>query len=231
MNASQRNHRGFTLFEALLIVAILAIGFALLLPQLARTRPDPSHHQRINCVNNLKYVGMAFRQWALDNDDKYPMQVSDTNGGAMEWAEAGNVFPIFMVMSNELVTPKLLSCAADNRTQATTFDPAVPPGLGQIGFTNDAYVSYFVGLDAEETQPNMLLTGDSNLELYGAAIPHGIVNLWTNAPVAWSARRHKHHGNVGLADGSVLSLSDSRFRETMFYTGHATNRLVFPPPK
>ena len=32
--------------------------------------------QRINCVNNLKQVGLAFRIWEGDNNDKYPMAVS-----------------------------------------------------------------------------------------------------------------------------------------------------------
>lgn len=32
--------------------------------------------QRINCVNNLKQIGLAFRIWSGDNDDKYPFDVS-----------------------------------------------------------------------------------------------------------------------------------------------------------
>jgi hypothetical protein len=40
--------------------------------------------QKIRCVNDLKQVGIAFRLWEGDNNDKYPMAVSVTNGGAME---------------------------------------------------------------------------------------------------------------------------------------------------
>jgi len=218
-------YQAFTLVETLIVAAAVAVLLAVLW---ASTRKRPARSPRIDCVNNLKQVGLSFRQWAIDNSDLYPAKVSITNGGAMEWAEAGSVFPNFMVMSNELNTPKILTCPADSRTRATTFAPAVPPGLGQIGFTNDAYVSYFVGLDADETNPQMFLTGDSNLELNRKAIPHGIVNLRTIAPITWSARRHKHQGNVGLADGSVQGYSTARLQEALAKTGDLTNRLVFP---
>ena len=46
----------------------------LLLPALARAKKKA---QRINCVNNLKQVGLAFRLWGGDNDDKYPPRVPE----------------------------------------------------------------------------------------------------------------------------------------------------------
>jgi hypothetical protein len=56
----------------------------------------------INCVNNLKQVGLAARLWAMDNKDTYPSS--------------------FLSMSNELNTPKILVCPADtNRVVARTF--------------------------------------------------------------------------------------------------------------
>ena len=70
----------FTLIELLVVIAIIAILAAMLLPALAAAKRKA---QRINCVNNLKEVGLAFRVWEGDNGDQYPMAVS-TNGGAME---------------------------------------------------------------------------------------------------------------------------------------------------
>jgi len=224
-----RERRAFTLLESLVVTLVITILALMYLPYMLRPRHTGC---RINCVNNLKQVGLGFRQWALDNNDKNPPQVSITGGGAMEWAELGSVYPIFSVMSNELNTPKVLICPEDkDRVSATIFGTSVPPGSNQVGFTNDAYVSYFVGLDAEETQPQMWLAGDSNLESYGKAIPHGLIYLRTNAPIRWGAGRHKHQGNVGLADGSVQGYSDTRMRASLVATAHATNRLVFPPPK
>ena len=41
----------------------------MLLPALAAAKKKA---QKINCINNLKQVGLAFRIWEGDNGDKYP---------------------------------------------------------------------------------------------------------------------------------------------------------------
>ena len=83
---NQRNH-GITLMETVIVVFVLvglAIVFLPALAQLHRTQ----HYS--NCCNNLKQIGLAFRIWAGDNNDKYPMSVFLTNGGAMEAVLNGN---------------------------------------------------------------------------------------------------------------------------------------------
>jgi hypothetical protein len=90
-------------------------------------------------------VGLAFKTWALHNNDHFPMQVCVTNGGTMElvsassvWplggtarlVNAGNVWPHFLVMSNELSTSSILFCPQESekkRTKANTFLPYAPP--------------------------------------------------------------------------------------------------------
>ena len=69
----------FTLIELLVVIAIIAILAAMLLPALAAAKRKA---QRINCVNNLKEVGIAFRVWEGDNSDKYPMNVSTARAAA-----------------------------------------------------------------------------------------------------------------------------------------------------
>ena len=121
MRLNQENGcNGLTLIECMVIIGVLAFLGLLLLP--AHTGNKASW-KTINCINNLKQVDLAFRQWANDHNGKLPTEVSVTTGGAMEAMAAGDVAAVFQVMSNELSTPKILFCPADKRKiQAVTFD-------------------------------------------------------------------------------------------------------------
>src|SRR5580692_10687731 len=92
-------HKGFTLVALLVIIAVLALLAAMLLPALAAAKKKA---QRINCVNNLKQCGLAFRIWESDNGDQYPMSVSTSKGGTLEFDTGADTSRHFQVMSNEL---------------------------------------------------------------------------------------------------------------------------------
>jgi type II secretory pathway pseudopilin PulG len=102
------------------LVVPVAILSAMLLPALASAKHKA---QTINSVNNLKQIGLAFKMWEGDNNDKYPWNVSQTNGGVQEVCGTDasgferNPVAIFMVMSNELSTPRILVCADDPNKQ------------------------------------------------------------------------------------------------------------------
>ena len=221
--SNQRN-RALTLAEVLVSVAVVCVltGVA----YLAFYRPKPVHrivHQNqsseIQCVNNLKQIGLAFRIWEGDNGDKLPMQVPERKGGAMEPAARGNAAPIFQVMANELSTPRILVCPADaDRSAAKNF---------KAGFDNST-VSYFAGVDARDDKPAMFLAGDDNFAIGGRPVKPGLLLLATNAPVSWTDARHVNQGNIGLADGSVQTTGSASLRQLLVQTGIATNRLAIP---
>jgi type II secretory pathway pseudopilin PulG len=216
---SQNHLAAMTLFEIGVVVAIVMILAVLLLPTLANSRRKSS---RINCTNNLKQLGLAYRIWEGDNGDKYPMQVSVSLGGAQEMVTTGNVTQVFQVMSNELSTPKILLCPNDlTRSWATNFDRLV-----------NSNISYFVGVDVtNEVNPNLILSGDSHFVLKGVPVKPGLRCFWTNDPPAWAANRHGDTGpcgNIGLADSSVQSVTASGLRHYLEQTGLATNRLALP---
>ncbi|MGA2801610.1 MAG: type II secretion system protein [Verrucomicrobiota bacterium] len=215
--SNKQNTAAWTLVEVVTVIVVLLFVITIFLTLL--TPAHDSRKWRIDCVGNLKQIGLAYRLWANDNNDKFPMQVSITNGGTMELANGRNAWINFPVMSNILSNLKFLICPQDTKqTPATSFSR---------GFNNNN-VSYFVGLDANLDHPQMFLSGDDNFEIGGVPVKSGLLLLATNASANWTAARHVNQGNIGLADGSVQQLTANELQQAFQQTGVATNRLAIP---
>ena len=110
----------FTRRELLAVIGMLC----LLLVVLNAIVNSRARAQRINCTKNLQQLGLAFKTWALDRQDIFPMSLSTNQGGTKEYLEQGEVFRHFQVLSNELANPKCLFAppTSGSRSRISTAD-------------------------------------------------------------------------------------------------------------
>jgi hypothetical protein len=204
----------------------------MLLP--ARIRVHGSAN-RISCVNNLKELETAYRIWANDHHDRFPASESVTDGGWREFFTNPNqgflCWTNYVIMEKEMgQSTKVILCPSDQRKPADTFS----------NLFSNSNISYFVGVSADQSQPQTLLAGDRHLgrgikpgDDYGFSPENGLGNdvaIQTNSkadPVGWSLKMHSASntagagnillsgGNVdigGVFHGSVIQVTSGSFR-------------------
>jgi hypothetical protein len=69
----KRTVAAFTRPDLMVGVFLVVIMAMLFLPTLANRNSHRPHYV-INCAYNLMNLGLAFKLWAGDNNDKYPQQ-------------------------------------------------------------------------------------------------------------------------------------------------------------
>src|ERR1041385_1669689 len=220
-----REKAGFTLIELLVVIAIIAILAALLLPALAGAKKKGKGAE---CINNQKQIGIGLRLWANDNEQqKFPWSVDVAKGGSMgsiDWTDH------FRTASNELNTPKILYCPTDK--QKAPFDPA-GNGDAWSRLDGDRHISFFVGLDADESKPQTILAGDRNVfRAPGSAAPNWTAAVGSSVDATWDDTMHVAKGYIALSDGSVHLTTSAQLREhiTSSLSSGSTN-VIFSLPR
>ena len=218
MNLKCSHRQGLSLVEVVAILATLFIMAVLVLPALISPRTPA---RRVQCVNNLKQVGLAARIYSSDQDERFPWMDSTnfnptTRSGSREFTNSPQIFRHFLAMSNELNTPKILQCPSDKkRTRANNF-----------ATLSNSNLSYFISFEADVSDPNRLLSGDRNIT--GGSPNNGFLRVFTPKSVAgWTAELHNRAGNIGLSDGSAQQVNVQRLQN---HVAAQTNnfRLAIP---
>ena len=221
LSSPQRGESGLLdLFVMLIAVALVALLF---LPVIAKRRARSSG---IGCANNLKQIAVSVWMWSDDNGGRPPSHVPTKEGGAQELIEAGSVAGYFMVMSNELGTPKIVACPDD---------PAHMPAA-DFGTLRETNIGYFVVPEAGRAITNLWLSGDRHLATNRVPLKPGLFNMPTKGLVNWSDKLDINHRYLCYADGHVdnpssTKLESSAINAVKAYREATTNtsfRLVIP---
>jgi hypothetical protein len=186
--------------------------------------------QRIKCVNNLKQIGLGFRIFSTDNGGSFPWSIDTNNGGTSDaaWLNNNHTYRHYLAISNELSTPKILFCPSDSggspaKVEASSFSQV----LSNAGnFNYNKAMSYFIGTDAQEEQPQTMLSGDRNISP-DITIANPVLYTETTTPtkitqalagiaatkIGWTKVTHVEAGDILFGDGHVDQDSTGRLRE------------------
>lgn len=212
----------FTLIELLCVIAIIGILAALILPAVSKARAPA---KRIQCVSQLRQVGVAFQTFGHDHNGSFPMAVPRAAGGSLEFVQ--NAYRVngdfyfgfrhFQSLSNELSTPKPLICPMDTRLPTQSFSDL-----------KNENVSYFVGVDSTPEQPMSVLSGDRNITSVRASAGTTLLRVTAGEYLRWTEELHQNRGNLLFADAHVEQRHNVTFSLAQGTALGNTPHLVLP---
>lgn len=229
LNPTPRYARAFTVTELAIVIVlllILGIGVMYFVAMNPGGRRVPA--ARIKCVNNLKQIGLAYKVFANDNDDKFPFLVTNS----LAFGNVTQAWLHFQAMSNECGGARILICPDDRERLANQMsDFGMGPSATAVSLSakSNSAVSYFASLDADETQPNIILSGGRHLLTNRFNMDGRLFLASSNITSAsWTTNQHNGAGNIALSDGSVQQVTSSGLAWQVQHQGIATNRLLLP---
>ena len=101
-----------TLLETIVVVGQIGCLMLMLFPYGKGIQRKGS--PRIKCAGNLKQIGLSFRVFANDHDDKFPFLVTNS----LAFGNVTQAWLHFQAMSNECGSARILLCPADHERTA-----------------------------------------------------------------------------------------------------------------
>jgi prepilin-type N-terminal cleavage/methylation domain-containing protein/prepilin-type processing-associated H-X9-DG protein len=216
MLSAKAKTKGLTLIEVLVVLAVVFILAALILPTLSGSRRSIM----VICINNLKQIALGQVLFASDHQGLFPMQISVTNGGTMEFIYSEHTFPHFQKLKKSYgLEPRCFICPFETNRQAAVSYEAL----------NDLNISYFLNADVSTNNPSRsILAGDRFLQVKGQPIQPGLFVLTTNSDVSWTPNFHVQGGILAFADGHAESDRNNKLNSFIQNQPLATNHLCVP---
>lgn len=160
----------FTLFQLLTVLAILAFGFSLFMPALAKARLSAV---RMQSQNNLKQIVLACHDHASANQDDFPPGVDDNHFSAaaklLPYIEQGNVYNL--IKFDKPITDDA-NAAARKIVVSTFLDPLDPikSVRDDSGATNYLFNDQVFVLNAKPNLRKSFPDGTSNTIIVGETL-------------------------------------------------------------
>lgn len=228
----------FTFWELLGVIAAISVLITLAWSHV--TRPRRTGHPP-TCISNLKQIVLSFKFYSDDHDMEFPgAQKAVLPSKNAEANPSSALWEYLLPVSNYFGNAQILVCPQD-AARFTNYASGFTPNSDGLAHPSkqNASISYFLGVSANDAKPNILAAGDRNwassprASLF-SSVKEGIINVPTNA--TWRTYpTQPFHGAANyfaLSDGSVQLADTDRLREALKLArdsyGTNANRFLFP---
>lgn len=228
INFSAPRDVGFTLIELLVVIAVIALLIAILLPALAAARESG---KRIECMSNVRQIGLAFAMYTNESDDTFPVYAVGSISDPYTWA-------YFLIQGSYVPNVgTFYSCPSMKPTYSQFLNTAVRYthyGYNFRGIGSNAFVTGTLSgpparnVDIKKPTHTIVL-GDVADAVHLNQGRYSIVNEFVSAG-AWGVvdARHNRSANMLWADGHASGPSVSVPEHSLQYT--ATNSPYLHSP-